>query len=99
MNERAVFAEVFRLGKVSRPELARATGLSKPTISVALADLERAGLLRARRDGRSIIYCADFDAISDLIRFLMEDCCAGRPEICLPAVEVVACSTSPETSP
>ncbi|GII31702.1 sugar kinase [Planotetraspora mira] len=46
MNERAVFGEIFRLGKVSRPELAQATGLSKPTISVALADLERAKLVR-----------------------------------------------------
>ncbi len=46
MNERAVFAEIFQLGKVSRPELAQATGLSKPTISVALADLERARLVR-----------------------------------------------------
>lgn len=47
MNARAVFAEIFRLGKASRPELAQATGLSKPTISVALANLERAGLLQA----------------------------------------------------
>lgn len=47
MNERAVFGEIFKLGKVSRPELAQATGLSKPTISMALADLERAGLVRA----------------------------------------------------
>lgn len=46
MNARAVFAEVFRLGKVSRPELAQATGLSKPTVSVALTGLEHAGLLR-----------------------------------------------------
>nr|WP_155336314.1 ROK family transcriptional regulator [Acrocarpospora corrugata] len=47
MNERAVFGEIFRMGQVSRPELAQATGLSKPTISVALADLERAKLVRA----------------------------------------------------
>ncbi|MEV4760008.1 ROK family transcriptional regulator [Micromonospora sp. NPDC049559] len=46
MNERAVFGEIFRLGPVSRPELAQATGLSKPTISVALANLGRAGLVR-----------------------------------------------------
>ena len=46
MNERAVFAEVFRLGKASRPELARVTGLSKPTVAVALNNLEEAGLLR-----------------------------------------------------
>lgn len=46
MNERAVFAEVFRLGKASRPELAGITGLSKPTVAIALANLEDAGLLR-----------------------------------------------------
>ncbi|MFC5006065.1 ROK family protein [Dactylosporangium cerinum] len=46
MNERAVFAETFRLGTVSRPELAQQTGLSKPTVAVALTNLERAGLLR-----------------------------------------------------
>jgi predicted NBD/HSP70 family sugar kinase len=45
MNERAVFAETFRLGTVSRPELAQHTGLSKPTVAGVLADLERAGLL------------------------------------------------------
>jgi len=46
MNERAVFAEIFRLGKVSRPELAQVTGLSKPTVAVTLSNLENAGLLR-----------------------------------------------------
>lgn len=46
INQRAVFAEIFRLGKASRPELAQVTGLSKPTISMALADLERARLVR-----------------------------------------------------
>ncbi|MFJ8579393.1 ROK family transcriptional regulator [Micromonospora sp. NPDC093277] len=60
MNERAVFGEIFRLGTVSRPELAQATGLSKPTISGALANLGRAGLvrqvgLRAGAAGRSAL--------------------------------------------
>ncbi|MEV0715759.1 ROK family transcriptional regulator [Asanoa sp. NPDC050611] len=60
MNERAVFGEIFRLGPVSRPELAQATGLSKPTISVALTNLGRAGLvrevgLRAGPAGRSAL--------------------------------------------
>ena len=41
MNERAVFAETFRLGTVSRPELAQQTGLSKPTVAMALTNLER----------------------------------------------------------
>ncbi|WP_221329056.1 ROK family transcriptional regulator [Actinoplanes sp. L3-i22] len=53
MNERAVFAEVFRLGKASRPELAGITGLSKPTVGITLNNLEDAGLLRqvGRRAG------------------------------------------------
>ena len=41
INERAVFERIRQLGPVSRPQLAQATGLSKPTISLALADLER----------------------------------------------------------
>ena len=49
MNSRAVFAEVFRLGKASRPELAQTTGLSKPTVSLALTHLERAGLANHQR--------------------------------------------------
>ena len=47
MNERAVYERIRVLGPVSRPQLAEVTGLSKPTISLALADLERAGLVRA----------------------------------------------------
>lgn len=46
MNERAVFERIRQLGPVSRPQLAEATGLSKPTISLALANLERSGLVR-----------------------------------------------------
>jgi predicted NBD/HSP70 family sugar kinase len=47
MNERAVFERIRQLGPVSRPQLAESTGLSKPTISLALADLERWKLVRA----------------------------------------------------
>src|SRR5579862_2037754 len=55
MNERAVFERIRLLGPVSRPQLAEATGLSKPTISLALADLERCGLVRhvGQRSGSS----------------------------------------------
>src|SRR3569833_1802059 len=40
-----VFVSIRVLGPVSRPQLAAATGRAKPTISLALADLERAGLV------------------------------------------------------
>jgi predicted NBD/HSP70 family sugar kinase len=46
MNERAVYEQVRRLGPVSASQLVAATGLSKPTIGLALGSLERAGLIR-----------------------------------------------------
>ena len=48
--------------------------------------LSHAGLIRSRRAGRSIIYSADYEAMRGLMTFLIEDCCAGQPEICAPLV-------------
>jgi hypothetical protein len=55
-----------------------------------LTILGHAGLIQSRRDGRSIIYTADYDRMRVLLGFLMEDCCAGRPEICAPLVEIAS---------
>lgn len=76
---------------VAAGAIAEQVAVSASNVSFHLKELERAGLLRARRDGRSIIYCADYAGISDLIRFLLEDCCSGHPEICLPAAAAAAC--------
>lgn len=46
MNERALLEHIRRTGPVSRAELARLSGLSKPTVGVALANLERDGIVR-----------------------------------------------------
>jgi predicted NBD/HSP70 family sugar kinase len=46
MNERRVLDLVLRTGAISRAQIARETGLSKPTVSLALARLEEAGVLR-----------------------------------------------------
>jgi predicted NBD/HSP70 family sugar kinase len=47
MNERLLLEHIRTLGPCSRAELARASGLSKPTVSLALGNVERAGLVRA----------------------------------------------------
>ena len=47
INERALLDHLRLVGPRSRAQLARDTGLSKPTVSLALANLERAGLARA----------------------------------------------------
>jgi predicted NBD/HSP70 family sugar kinase len=46
INERTVLERIRELGPVSRAQIARATGLSKPTVSQALVSLERAALVR-----------------------------------------------------
>src|SRR4051794_37908227 len=53
INERAVLDVLRDAAPASRAELAAATGLSKPTVAQALANLERAGLVRTagRRTG------------------------------------------------
>jgi ArsR family transcriptional regulator, arsenate/arsenite/antimonite-responsive transcriptional repressor len=82
--------EVFRLLMKAGPdgmaagEIARSLSTAANTMSQQLLILSNAGLIRARRDGRSIIYSADFDAMSGLLVFLTEDCCNGRPEVCSP---------------
>ena len=60
------------------------------TLSAQLLVLSNAGLLRARREGRSIIYAIKFDAVRDLLVFLTEDCCAGRAEMCAPLAEIAS---------
>ena len=85
---------VFRLLVKSGPDgmaagaIARRLKTHANTMSAQLLVLANAGLVRARREGRSIIYAADFDRISALLLFLTEDCCGGRPEICAPLTPV-----------
>ncbi|SDE94375.1 ArsR/SmtB family transcription factor [Limimaricola pyoseonensis] len=77
-------------------EIAAALDARQNTMSANLSVLHAAGLVRNAREGRSIRYFADYDTTRDLLSFLMEDCCGGRPEICQPLMERVACCP-PET--
>ena len=65
-------------------EIAQVLNIRPNTLSVYLAILTRADLTTAAREGRSIVYRLDRRRIARLIAFLAEDCCRGRPEICLP---------------
>ncbi|HOV04466.1 MAG TPA: metalloregulator ArsR/SmtB family transcription factor [Kaistiaceae bacterium] len=89
---------VFRLLVRTRPtglyagEIADRLGVVQNTLSTHLAVLARAGLVEAHREGRAIRYVADADRMRDLIAYLLEDCCGGRPEICGPLAGVLAAS-------
>jgi ArsR family transcriptional regulator len=61
------------------------------TMSSHLAKLHRAGIVTSERDGRHIIYRADFDGVGELLVYLMEDCCGGRPEVCAPVAASIRC--------
>lgn len=63
--------------------IAGALGLPNSSLSFHLAQLNRAGLVNQRREGRSLIYTADYAAVNALVGYLMENCCAGAA--CAPA--------------
>jgi DNA-binding transcriptional ArsR family regulator len=52
--------------------------------SFHLAHLERANLIESRRSCRSIIYTAKFQSLSELVEFLIQDCCGGRVALLAP---------------
>jgi ArsR family transcriptional regulator len=75
----AVFRLLVQAGPEGRPAGAIADALDLPASSLSfhLAHLNRAGLITQSRDGRSLIYAADFAAMSGLVGFLTENCCGG----------------------
>lgn len=86
----AVFRLLVRAGEegMAAGAIAREVGVLSNTLSTHLAILGHAGLIRSRRDGRSVIYSADYDGMRGLLGFLVADCCAGRPEICAPLADM-----------
>ena len=65
-------------------------GQPSPTMSFHLNQLRFAGLVTSRRESRSIIYSAHFKAMNELLGYLTENCCGGRPELCAP---ITACGS------
>lgn len=99
----AVFRLLVKAGPdgMAAGEIARALDIAPNTLSAQLNLLSQAGLVRQRRDGRSLIYSVEFETMSALLLYLMEDCCQGHSEICTPVVEAAvrgACCPTPQES-
>jgi ArsR family transcriptional regulator len=83
--------DVFRLLVQAGPEgmpageIAAALKLAPNTLTFHFDRLRGAGLVTVRRDGRSMIYAARFEAMNALLDYLTENCCQGAPHACAPA--------------
>jgi ArsR family transcriptional regulator len=83
--------EVYRLLVQAGPsgmaagEVASAIGIAPNTLSFHFDRLRHAGLVSVARQGRSLIYAARYETMNNLLGYLTDNCCGGRPELCKPA--------------
>lgn len=75
-----VFRLLVEYGPAGSPAGKLSTSLQIPhnTLSFHLSHMSHAGLVVSRREGRSVIYRADFEFFSRLIRYMVEDCCRAE---------------------
>lgn len=85
--------EAFRLlvrnepGGLAAGEIAKQLDVPHNTMSTHLTILTRASLVSSERDGRSIVYRVDLDAVRGFFVYLLKECCDGRPELCQPLLD------------
>ncbi len=86
----AIFRLLVQVGPQGLPagRIGEALDLPPATLSFHLKELSHAGLLDSRQEGRSIIYTPDFDRMSELLAYLVEDCCNGDVAVCAPLAAV-----------
>jgi DNA-binding transcriptional ArsR family regulator len=63
-------------------QLGEKLNVSSPTLSFHLKELQRAGLVDVRRDGRFLFYRPNFAHMNQLIGFLTENCCVLADQSC-----------------
>jgi DNA-binding transcriptional ArsR family regulator len=80
--------QVFRALVVAGPQgltpgaMSDGTGVPPNTLSFHLKELAHASLVSQQRDGRFLIYRANFEQMNGLLAYLTENCCQGKA--CLP---------------
>jgi DNA-binding transcriptional ArsR family regulator len=94
-----VFRALVRAGNegLSAGELAGVAGIAASALTFHTKELERAGLIETRREGRFIRSALNVPVMRSLISFLADDCCAGRPDLCGVAPVTEATSSVDET--
>ena len=74
-----IFRLLVRAGGDGLPagQIGKALGVPPATLSFHLKELKNAAIVTCRREGRSLIYGPNFDAMKGLLSFLTEKCCQG----------------------
>jgi len=57
-------------------------GLPSATLAFHLKELKNAGLASCTRNGRSLVYAAEYPTMSALLGYLGENCCRGNLAAC-----------------
>jgi ArsR family transcriptional regulator, arsenate/arsenite/antimonite-responsive transcriptional repressor len=79
---------VFRLLVKRGPDgftpsvIAEKLDIAAPTLSFHLKELQNAGLVAVRREGRFLFYSTRFDRMKGLVGFLTDECCSQADEAC-----------------
>lgn len=75
-----IFRMLVRAGRdgMAAGAVADALGVPASTLSFHFKELKFSGVVKCRREGRSLIYSANFEAMTSLIGFLTENCCEGE---------------------
>ena len=63
-------------------DVAARLGISPNNLTFHFDKLREAGLITVRREGRSMIYSAHYDAMNALLGYLTENCCQGAAANC-----------------
>lgn len=80
--------DVFRLLVQAGPDglpagrIGDMLGLPSATLSFHLTQLKQAGMVSFRREGRSLIYAAEYSTMNALLSYLTENCCGGTDAAC-----------------
>jgi len=87
-----VFRLLVQAGPQGLPagEIAEALGSRQNTMSSHLKTLAMAALIDSERDGKRVVYKANYDTVRELVLFLMQDCCAGNNAVCRAVAESLA---------
>lgn len=86
---------VFRALIVAGPDgltpgvLAEQLGIAANALSFHLKELSHAGLVNQERQGRNLVYRAEYLRMDELLAYLTQNCCQGEP--CLPAIATTRC--------